>query len=341
MIDVIFVVDGVNLTASLTDHRSMTIKSHPHDYKVVFEKHPTKFNDGDVVLIDKNVKKLYNIEHSREIVVDAVEENKSIDAVLMVCTKLLDYNFDKGNKLYVIGGGIIQDIGAFTAKIYKRGVNWIYVPTTLLSQCDSCIGGKTALNFNNYKNQLALFSAPSKVIIDTTFIQTLSKQDIISGYGEIVKLFIIGGDTFVNQLSDIGLEKAILYSLAIKKAVIEYDEFEFNTRKVLNYGHTFGHAIEALSNYEIPHGQAVLYGIELINRLFTKSTKITELVTQYVDLSILDRFNSTELTKAILTDKKVSNGVVSFVVTEPGITNFISSKIDGSLIKSVHEAIVN
>ena len=341
MIDVKFVVDGITLTVSLNDYSSMTIKSHPHDYDVVFEKHPIKFNDGDVVLIDANVKKLYNIQHSREIIVDAIEENKSIDTVLMVCTKLLDYKFDKGNKLYVIGGGIIQDIGAFTAKIYKRGVNWIYVPTTLLSQCDSCIGGKTALNFNNYKNQLALFSAPSKVIIDTTFTKTLSKHDIISGYGEIVKLFIIGGDTFVNQLSDISLEKAIMYSLAIKKAVVEYDEFEFNIRKVLNYGHTFGHAVEALSNYEIPHGQAILYGIELINRLYTKSEKITELVARYVDLSVLDGFNGVELTKAILTDKKVSNGVVSFVVTELGTTNFILSKVDDSLIKSVHEAIVN
>jgi 3-dehydroquinate synthase len=275
------------------------------------------------------------------IVVEATEDNKSMDTVLMVCAKLLEYNFDKGSKLYVVGGGIIQDIGAFTSKIYKRGINWIFIPTTLLSQCDSCIGGKTALNYNNHKNQLALFSAPSKVIIDTTFLSTLSEQEIISGYGEIVKLFIIGGEYYIDILDKINIEKAIMHSLAIKKAVVEFDEFEHNVRKVLNYGHTFGHAIEALSNFSITHGKAVLYGIEIINRLFSKSDKITKLVERYVDLNVINTFNSIDLTRTIMTDKKVSNGVVSFVVTNPGVTTFVSKKIDNELIYLINEVTVN
>jgi 3-dehydroquinate synthase len=341
MTDIKFIVDGNELSASTDDYTSITIKSHPCDYEVVFEKYPKVFGDNDVLLIDSNVSNIYNLTHSKMIVVEATEDNKSMDTVLMVCAKLLEYNFDKGSKLYVVGGGIIQDIGAFTSKIYKRGINWIFIPTTLLSQCDSCIGGKTALNYNNHKNQLALFSAPSKVIIDTTFLSTLSEQEIISGYGEIVKLFIIGGEYYIDILDKINIEKAIMHSLAIKKAVVEFDEFEHNVRKVLNYGHTFGHAIEALSNFSITHGKAVLYGIEIINRLFSKSDKITKLVERYVDLNVINTFNSIDLTRTIMTDKKVSNGVVSFVVTNPGVTTFVSKKIDNELIYLINEVTVN
>lgn len=341
MIDIKFTVDNIVLSTSTNDYTSMTIKSHPYDYEVVFGKYPRVFEENDVLLIDSNVSKLYNLTHSKIIIIEATEKNKSIDTVLMVCTKLLEYNFDKGSKLYVVGGGIIQDIGAFTSKIYKRGVNWVFIPTTLLSQCDSCIGGKTALNFNSHKNQLALFSAPSKVIIDTTFLNTLSQREITSGYGEIIKLFIIGGDYYIDMLGKIDIEKAIMHSLLIKKAIVEFDEFEHNIRKVLNYGHTFGHAIEALSNFSITHGEAVLYGIEIINRLFTKSNKITELVKKYIDLSIINTFNGDDLAKTIMTDKKVSNGIVSFIASEPGITTFVSKKIDDELIQSVNEVIIN
>jgi 3-dehydroquinate synthase len=176
------------------------IKSHPEDYIAKFEKFENKFNSKQVVLVDKNVQELYNINHDKMIVVEANERNKSIETVLDVCETLTQYGFDKGFTLVVIGGGIIQDIGAFTSKIYKRGINWIFYPTTLLSQCDSCIGGKTALNFKSYKNQLALFSAPQEVIIDVNFLNTLSSDDIISGYGEIAKLFLIGGDYYINNI---------------------------------------------------------------------------------------------------------------------------------------------
>ena len=200
---------------------------------------------------------------------DAMEINKGIDKVLRVCEDLLVYGFDKGHTLIVIGGGIVQDIGAFTAKVYKRGINWVFVPTTLLSQCDSCIGGKTALNHLNYKNQLALFSAPNKVIIDTEFLNTLQPQDITSGYGEIVKLFLTGGSWYVDQFDEFTREEAIFHALSIKKAVVECDEFEDNERKSLNYGHSFGHVIESMTDYAIPHGTAVMLGIDIINKIYS------------------------------------------------------------------------
>jgi 3-dehydroquinate synthase len=261
--------------------------------------------------------------------VEAIEENKNIDTVLRVCEQLLQYEFDRGQTLIVIGGGIVQDIGAYTAKTFKRGIEWVYVPTTLLSQSDSCIGGKTALNFKNYKNQLALFSAPKKVVIDVSFLKTLSERDMISGYGEIAKLFITGGSYYINNFDAFDIETTIYHSLSIKKAIVEVDEFEIRERKSLNYGHSFGHAIESVMNYEIPHGEAVLLGIELINRLFTNSSLITDVVERFTSLKRLKRIDIDALIRALKTDKKISNGMITFVVTPSvGETVFVRSAIN-------------
>ena len=174
-----FTIQGKDFAVSTEIQKEVAIKSFPENYNITFSKFDNNFTEKNVVLVDKNVRKLYNIHHSKLIEIEAIEENKSIETVLRVCEQLLEYKFDKGHTLIVIGGGILQDIGAFTAKMYKRGINWKFIPTTLLSQCDSCIGGKTALNFKTYKNQLALFSAPQQVTIDTRFLTTLNDKDII------------------------------------------------------------------------------------------------------------------------------------------------------------------
>lgn len=323
-----FVVDGTTFAVETERSNELTIHSHPTDYKVVFKPFENKFTDNQVVLVDKRVKELYGISHHKLIEVEAIEENKNIDTVLRVCEQLLQYEFDRGQTLIVIGGGIVQDIGAYTAKTFKRGIDWVYVPTTLLSQCDSCIGGKTALNFKNYKNQLALFSAPKKVVIDVAFLKTLSERDMVSGYGEIVKLFITGGSYYIYNFDEFDVETAIYHSLSIKKAIVEVDEFEIRERKSLNYGHSFGHAIESVVNYEIPHGEAVLLGIELINRLFTNSSLITDVVERFTSLKRLKGIDVDALIRALKTDKKISNGMITFVVTPSiGETVFVRSAI--------------
>ena len=136
-----FTIQNTPFKVSTEIKNNILIKSHPEDYQVTFEKFTNTFTDNQVVLVDKNVQSLYNVQHSKMIVIEATEVNKSIETVLYICEKLLKFNFDKGCTLVVIGGGIIQDLGAFTAKTFKRGINWVYYPTTLLSQCDSCIGG--------------------------------------------------------------------------------------------------------------------------------------------------------------------------------------------------------
>jgi 3-dehydroquinate synthase len=337
-----FTIQGKEFEISTDTQTEMTIQSTPSSYKVVFEDFNNTFTEKDVVLVDKNVRALYNIQHTKLIEVEAIEENKSIETVLSICEELLEYKFDKGCTLIVIGGGILQDLGAFTAKVYKRGINWCFVPTTLLSQCDSCIGGKTALNFKSHKNQLALFSAPQKVIIDTKFLETLKKEDTASGYGEIVKLFLIGGEYYVSNIENFDIKTSIYHSLSIKQAVVEYDEFEYLERKSLNYGHSFGHVIETLTGYKIPHGEAVLLGIYIINKLFNNSAKITGIVEKYASLSKLSGIDTDALVNNLVTDKKVINGIISLVVVNvPGETVFVQSPIDSNLVKRVYEIFAN
>ena len=179
----------------------------------------------------------------------------------------------KKNKLIVIGGGITQDVGGFAAAIYKRGINWIFIPTTILSMTDSCIGSKVSINRGS-KNMLGLFGAPNKIFISDYFLNSLSKHDITSGIGEALKLSLIGGiqsyKYFLDQYNKKNYINIIKISSLIKKQLIEYDEFDENERRVLNYGHTIGHAIESVSNYFIPHGIAVLIGMYVINMLFYK-----------------------------------------------------------------------
>lgn len=337
-----FQIDGTTLQVNTEFSEQFEIRSHPENYTVKFSSLQKKFSEKEILLVDEVVRELYDIQHSKLITVKATEDNKSIETVLNLCEILTSFGFDKGNTLIVIGGGVLQDIGAFTAKIYKRGIKWKYYPTTLLSQADSCIGGKTALNFKDYKNQLALFSAPSEVIIDVNFIDTLSKEDITSGYGEIVKLFLIGGDFYINQLSSMEIKETIFHSLMIKKAVIEHDEFEVNERKSLNYGHSFGHVIEPLTNYEIPHGEAVLLGIDIINRLFDDNSLITDIIHRFTNIEKIKHLSPEKVVESLFSDKKVSNGIITFVrVPTVGVTLFEPTPINEELKRKVYEIFTN
>jgi 3-dehydroquinate synthase len=161
--------------------------------------------------------------------------------------------------------------------MYKRGLPWTFVPTTLLAQGDSCVGGKTALNHQKTKNLLALFSAPRRVIIETGFLATLPRGDLLSGVGEIFRLCITGGPGFLEIFAKLlpaflaGDAKAtmelISNSLSVKRAVVEFDEFELDIRRSMNYGHSFGHALEALTDFRIPHGVGVTIGILVENEI--------------------------------------------------------------------------
>jgi 3-dehydroquinate synthase len=332
-----FIVDNVSFNVETIKDNSVEIVSHPKNYTLVFESMP-QLNQKDFLLIDKNIHNFYGISTKNTIVIDPSETIKNAYKSLEICDFLLENNFSKSDVLHVVGGGVIQDLGAFTSKIFKRGIDWIYYPTTLLSQCDSCIGGKTALNHNNFKNQIALFSSPSKVVLDLDFLSSLPAREINSGYGEVIKLFITGGEYFVDNYYEMSFKERIQNSLLIKKSVIEYDEFEFNIRKVLNYGHTFGHIIESVSNYEILHGEAVLLGIYIINKLFDNNRKINNFICENIDVSVIKSLDPTDIYHKISSDKKMLNNKIHFVnCKKPGVSVFLPTEVNQNLKDKICE----
>ena len=232
---------------------------------VVDNKVPKKIAKKINLLLKKKNKFMYNFNSS-----EVNKSHKTVDKLLNI---LLKNNFHRNDCIISIGGGITGDVSSFAASIIKRGIKFINIPTTLLAQVDSSIGGKTGINSKYGKNLIGTFYQPSLVISDTTFLKTLPNREIICGYAEILKHSLIMKKDFflyldknaknILNLKKPFLEKAIFQSCLIKKKIIEKDENEKNIRKILNFGHTFAHAFEATNNYSknINHGEAVLLGI--------------------------------------------------------------------------------
>ena len=209
----------------------------------------------------------------------ANEKNKSLEKVNFYLNKILDKNFNRSDLIISLGGGITGDVAGFIASIFKRGINFINIPTTLLAQVDSAIGGKTGVNANHGKNLIGSFYQPKLVISDTSFLNSLPKKEIICGYAEILKHSIIKDKKFfdwlTNNTKNIFLKKSKELTYAIKKSCqikmhfVNKDVNEKNLRMVLNFGHTFAHAIEVKNNYskKITHGEAVLSGMILASNL--------------------------------------------------------------------------
>ena len=234
------------------------------------------------IVIDRNIPKTFisNIRKSLKnkkiylLFFNANEKNKNINSVNKILEILLKKNFTRNDCLISLGGGITGDVSGFAASLFKRGLKFINIPTTLLAQVDSSIGGKTGVNSKYGKNLIGSFYQPSLVLSDTQFLKSLSKRELICGYGEILKHSLIDNKKFFNflnknikkilNLSSPFIEKAIYESCRIKKKVVEKDEKETGLRKVLNFGHTFAHAYEAGLGYskKLNHGEAVILGMK-------------------------------------------------------------------------------
>ena len=291
----------------------MKIMSKLKNYEVIFEEN-TKFIsellnlDNSLFVIDKNVYELYkdklnfkNINSGRLFVLEAREENKVIETALDICELITKLNAKRNATLISIGGGITQDVTGFVANITYRGIHWIYVPTTLLASCDSCIGGKTSLNYKKFKNLLGTFYPPDEIHICSDFFDTLSDKDFKSGLGEVVKFNIMMGKKGLkNMEADLSkliakdkkiIDKYIKTSLEYKKTYIEQDEFDRGERIKLNFAHTFGHAVEVVSKYEIPHGTAVAIGMIMADKISYERGLISDDIkkrSENVLLNIID-----------------------------------------------------
>ena len=246
-------------------------------YEIKFESVNEKILDNHYFLIDNNVKDRMDVDQSRTLFVNAVESDKTLNAVENVMVLLSEKGMTKNHELVVVGGGYLQDIGTLVSSLYMRGVKWTYIPTTLAAMGDSCIGGKSSINAGEVKNLVGNFYPPKEVIIDPSFVSTLPKLEIIAGISEILKIcFARSFESFIEcskliekwrQGSDeLALEELIKLSLTSKKHFVEEDEFDSGIRKLLNFGHSFGHALESASDYKIPHGVAVLIGMIAASR---------------------------------------------------------------------------
>src|SRR5210317_1946726 len=309
----------------------MEIKSLFRTYNVNFTNTLPTLGEKDVLVIDRNVLNLYKDRYTGYgyiFEIEAREDVKNMTTVLKLVDYLMDIGFTKKDTLHVVGGGITQDISSMCAALFKRGIDWIFTPTTLLSMCDSCIGSKMGINHNDSKNQLGTFYPPKQVIIDTTFLKTLSEEDIHSGTGEILKLYAL--DDLEWKIDN--LEDALKKCLTIKKVVIEEDELEKTIRPCLNYGHTFGHVFESMSDFKIPHGVAVMIGMYVIDRYFGKGVErykpYMDIIKKYTKYIVLDEDLLLEYLKS---DKKVLSDEITLI----NCREFIKVKLDFKLVKEI------
>ncbi len=275
--------------------KSLKVTSQSGVYKVNFELKNFEFlnkllGKNNHFIIDDKVSRIYKNElkkiliNKNVILIKAKEPNKSIEKLIPVITKLINNNIKRDHLLIAIGGGIVQDICSFISSILFRGIKWQFIPTTLLAQADSCIGSKSSINMGKIKNLLGTFNPPNKIFISTLFLDSLTNNEIKSGIGEIIKVHIIDGkNSFQNIEKDIDsflnnkkiLNKYIYNSLKIKKKFIEKDEFDKGIRNIFNYGHSFGHAIEAATDFKIPHGISISIGMDIANYVSYKMNKIS------------------------------------------------------------------
>jgi len=325
------------------------IKSNIRNYSVYFGKAKDflskleKTYPNCCYIIDENVWKLYKnrtlykLDKNKVIILPINEERKYLTAVQEIYDLLIERSAKRNLTMISIGGGIIQDITGFVASTIYRGINWVFIPTTLLAQADSCIGGKTSLNYRSFKNLIGTFYPPSEIFIDPLFLATQKDIDFYSGLGEVVKLHLMQERDNVQKIIKMlpliiakepkTLITAVRNSLLIKQSYIESDEFDTGKRNLLNYGHCFGHAIESVSNFEIPHGQAILVGMILANIVSKQRRLLSEKSESFILQKLLlpslkvklkrQFFTADKIIEAMKKDKKrIGQGLALIMMTD-------------------------
>lgn len=274
-----------------------------------------------------------NLNERNFYLLDSIEENKKIDTAIDIVRKLSSGNYLRDTIIIGIGGGIIGDIIGFVSSIYMRGIEFINVPTTLLSQVDSSIGGKNALNVDNGKNLIGTFNYPKEIITDIKFLKTITKRELISGLAEVIKYGIVFNWEFLNYIkenlnnifelnSDI-LKHIICKSCEFKISIVEKDSYDVSIRKFLNFGHTIGHAIESVTDYTVyTHGESVLIGMFYESCIAFELNLIDKNYFEYI-CNFIKSFNivfdnklllKDEFYNALLKDKKNKDDKISFIL---------------------------
>ena len=287
------------------------------------------------ILVDENTMrdclfKLPQIENALIIEIKSGEEYKNISTCNFIWEQLTINNFDRNALLINLGGGVIGDIGGFCATTYKRGLEFIHIPTTLLAMVDASVGGKLGIDFKGFKNQIGLFNNPKAVLISSEFLETLAESELKSGFAEVVKHALISDNSLWLKLkntpfTDLDWEDIIDTSVQIKNKIVLADPFEKGERKKLNFGHTFGHAIESYyleKRTPISHGEAVFMGMILETKISDLSETEKNEIKNYIlsDFSLPCTPKKSNLHKFLINDKKNQNGKINFTLLN-GIGN--------------------
>lgn len=306
------------------------------------------------VIVDEHVAALYAeafaaFGDAPRHVLEATEAEKTLAGVERALLALQAAGGSKKTTIVAIGGGITQDVATLCAHVWYRGVPYVYLPTTLLAMADSCIGAKCAVNLGAFKNQLGTFQSPQRVLLCERFVDTLADDDVRSGYGEIVKLSIIeSAAAFAKVRADVttegfrggSLSAHVRASLETKRRIIEADEHERDLRRILNYGHTFGHALEAVTHHAVPHGLAVVWGMDVANFVAWRRGLLARSVYEEVHAFIAECFavrvarpyDAAAIVAAMHRDKKASAGTIALVLAHAlGDVRVVPSALDARL----------
>ena len=268
------------------------------------------------------------------------EQAKSLEVYGALQSFLLENNISRTDVLFALGGGVTGDLTGFAAATYQRGMPFVQIPTTLLAAVDSSVGGKTAINLADAKNQIGCFYQPKAVFCDVDVLGTLSAEDYRCGCAEVIKYGVLGDAEFFAELENTDIrsmeEHVISRCVSAKRDIVELDEFDKGRRRLLNLGHTIGHAVEKCSAFEISHGDAVALGMAAIMRGAAKRGICSENDCERV-IKLLEKYNlptecgfaSDELAEACTADKKISDGKLHLVVpTEIGKCRIIEMETD-------------
>ena len=263
-----------------------------------------------------------------EIVIKPGEQQKNLKTIQRIWNKLLKHNADRHSLLVNLGGGVISDMGGFAASCFKRGIDFVNIPTTLLAMVDASIGGKTGIDFGGFKNQIGVFAEAKEVLVNPSFLSTLPRREILSGLAEMLKYGFIA-DTDLLQVDLENYQSYIGRAAEIKKTIVVEDPFERGRRKILNFGHTIGHAIEShylTSENPLLHGEAVAIGMWCALWLSVLKTGLDERVLQDYESKLRMLLSETqvvvnereipEIMKKLVHDKKTLKGKPQFVLLE-------------------------
>ena len=333
-------MDILNVTASKNYQVFITDSFNGVKDKIL----PLIKGENVLILTDEKVDELYyaqvadNFSQKKvfKYVIGASEDSKNFDNYYKILNFLCENAFDRKDTIIALGGGVVSDLAGFLASTFMRGISFITIPTTILSAVDASVGGKTAINMPQGKNLVGAFYQPSAVYINVETFGSLPDKEKRSGLGEIIKYLFIDNRLTVQDVLKNDIKKVIFKCLTIKSDIVSQDERESNIRKLLNFGHTIGHAVEILSNFKISHGECVAIGIDYAIDISQKYYKLDLDTTNRLKSAILllknrqnVSFSKEQILSAIKHDKKRFGDSVDFIlVKDLGKAEIVNIKID-------------